>query len=59
MLVSITDPELKPISGGGKVGKSDGTDILFTAGDGISKLNHELESYNPATGSVVRHPAGY
>jgi uncharacterized protein (TIGR03790 family) len=53
MLVSITDPELRPIGGGGKVGKSDGTDILFTAADGISKLNHELESYNAATGSVV------
>jgi uncharacterized protein (TIGR03790 family) len=53
MLVSITDPELKPVSSGGKVGKSDGTDIVFTAGDGTSKLNHELESYNAATGNVV------
>ena len=53
MLVSITDVELKSLANGGKVGKIDGTDIVFTAADGITKLNHELESYNASTGAVV------
>jgi hypothetical protein len=28
-------------------------DILFTAGDGATKLDHELERYNAATGEVI------
>jgi MSHA biogenesis protein MshQ len=35
------------------VGKSDGTDILFTASDGTTKLDHELELYNSTTGQVI------
>jgi hypothetical protein len=53
MLFSVTDANLKTVANGGSVGKVDGTDILFTAGDGITKLNHELESYNPSTGQIV------
>jgi hypothetical protein len=53
MLFSVTDANLKTTSNGGKVGKPDGTDILFTASDGITKLDYELESYNSATGQVV------
>ena len=34
------------------MGKSDGTDILFTAADGLTKLNHEIETYNAATGQL-------
>jgi hypothetical protein len=30
-----------------------GTDIFVTSADGATKLNHELESYNPATGQIV------
>src|SRR5581483_470952 len=50
---SATDASLKTIGNGGKVGLLDGTDILFTASDGITKLSHELESYNPTTGQLT------
>jgi hypothetical protein len=53
MLFSVTDANLKTVTNGGSVGKSDGTDILFTAGNGTTKLDYELESYNPSTGQVV------
>jgi len=53
MLFSVTDPNLKTVANGGSVGKSDGTDILFTAADGATVLNHELEYYNPVTGQTV------
>ena len=52
MLFSVTDANLKTVSNGGKVGKPDGTDILFTAADGKTKLDHELDSYNPSSGQV-------
>ena len=53
MLFSVTDPNLKTVANGGSVGKSDGTDIVFTASDGVTKLNHELELYNASTGQVI------
>ena len=52
MLFSVTDPNLRTVANGGKVGKSDGTDIMFTASDGVSKLDHELESFSASTGQV-------
>jgi hypothetical protein len=60
LLFQATDANLKTISNGGSVGKIDGTDILFTASDGVTKLDHELEAYTPTTGQVtawVRIPA--
>lgn len=53
VLVSVTDASLKTVANGGKVGKSDGTDILFTAADGLTKLNHEIERYTATTGELV------
>jgi len=53
VLVSITDPELRPVGSGGKVGKSDGSDIVFTMSDGVTKIAHEIESYNGTAGTVV------
>jgi len=53
VLFSTTDANLKTVANGGSVGKSDGTDILFTAGDGTTKLDHELERYNASTGEVI------
>jgi thermitase len=53
MLFSVIDANLKTVANGGSVGKSDGTDILFTAADAVTKLAHEIERYNPATGELV------
>jgi hypothetical protein len=44
MLVALTDPSFKSTGNGGGVGKNDGTDIFFTANDGVTRLNHEIES---------------
>jgi RHS repeat-associated protein len=52
MLFKTTDPDLRTVANGGKVGKTDGTDILFTQNN-TSKLDHEIEKYNPATGELV------
>lgn len=60
VLVSVTNAELKATTSGGFVGKTDGSDILFTAADGVTKLSHEVESYSAATGTLntwVRIPA--
>ena len=32
---------------------STGADILFTLGDGTTKLNHEIESYSSSTGALI------
>ncbi len=33
--------------------QASGNDILFTASDGITKLNHEIELYNSANGQLI------
>lgn len=53
MLFSVTDNDLKYTSFGGKVGKTDGTDILFTSSDGSTKLSHEVEKYASSTGETI------
>jgi len=53
MLFSVTDTDLKDTTNGGKMGKSDGTDMLFTSSDGTTKLSHEIASYNSTTGEVT------
>ncbi|HUS07451.1 MAG TPA: hypothetical protein VMZ52_14180 [Bryobacteraceae bacterium] len=45
ILVSLSDPELKSLP--------DGSDILFTAGDGISKIPYEIESYDAESGTLA------
>ncbi|MBN1671744.1 MAG: DUF2341 domain-containing protein, partial [Kiritimatiellae bacterium] len=44
-LISLTDAELATTANGGHVADSDGYDILFTALDGTTQLDHEIESY--------------
>src|SRR3989344_2356765 len=53
VLVSRTDTDWKDTGNGGKVGKSDGTDILFTSSDGTTQLDHELEKYTNTTGELI------
>ena len=55
VLISTTDADWIEDSQAtpGHVAQTDGGDILFTASDGITKLDHEIETYNPATGELV------
>ncbi|MCI0401405.1 MAG: DUF2341 domain-containing protein [Gammaproteobacteria bacterium] len=53
VLVSVTNVLLKDTANSGHVGKANGGDILFTTSDGTTKLDHEIESYNPATGTLL------
>lgn len=53
VLVSNTSTDWKDTTHGGYVGKSTGGDILFTSSDGTTKLSHEIEKYDSATGELV------
>lgn len=53
VLINTTDTDWKDTTNGGNVGKSDGGDILFTASDGTTRLDHEIEKYDSATGELV------
>lgn len=53
LLFSRTDPNLRHVSNGGHVQNVNGYDIVFTLGDCSTILSHEIESYNPTTGSLV------
>ena len=55
MLISTTDADWIDDSQAtpGHVAQTDGGDILFTASDGTSKLDHEIETYDPVTGELV------
>ncbi|GAH11312.1 unnamed protein product, partial [marine sediment metagenome] len=47
MLVSIVDQNLADYA------QADGDDILFAAADGTTKLDHEIESFDNVTGTLV------
>ncbi|MBL8030209.1 MAG: DUF2341 domain-containing protein [Candidatus Doudnabacteria bacterium] len=53
VLINVTDTDFKHTLEGGKVGKLDGTDILLTASDGTTKLDHEIELYSSSAGQLV------
>ena len=53
VLINTTDPSWKSTGNGGHVGQTDGGDLLFTASDGTTKLDHDLEKYDATTGEVV------
>lgn len=52
LLVSLTDPDLKSVTNGGYVNNVNGYDIVFS-GTANAQLDHQLESYDPATGKLV------
>jgi len=43
----VTDANLAAIA------QASGNDILFTASDGVTKLNHQIETYNSTTGQLI------
>ncbi len=53
VLINSTDVDLKDTANGGKVGKANGGDIVFTASNQTSQLNHEIEKYDPTTGELI------
>jgi hypothetical protein len=60
VLINTTDLDWRDNVNSGHVVQSDGGDILFTAGDGVTKLDHEIEKYEPSTGELVawlKYPA--
>ncbi len=53
VLISFTDGDLRHTSSGGNVENINGYDIIFTIGDCSTELDHQIESYSPATGTYV------
>ena len=53
VLISVTDPSLASVSSGGYMASTSAADLLFTDSTGKNKLNHEIESYNSATGQLL------
>ena len=53
-LFNTTNPNLATTANGGQVTSSSGYDIIFSSDpNGLTKLDHELEEYNPSTGQVI------
>src|SRR5205085_7558582 len=53
VLISGTYSYLATVSNGGNVQNANGYDVIFTSDCGCAtKLNHEVETYNAATGAV-------
>ncbi len=53
-LFNTTDPLLKTVANGGHVTNANGWDMIFTSdAPGKNRLNHEIESYNGATGQFI------
>ncbi len=52
VLVNLTLPQLRTLGNGGHVQNINGYDIIFTDPNN-SKLDHQVESYDPVTGTIV------
>lgn len=53
-LINITsDLDLRTVANSGHVENASGFDIIFTAADGVTKLDHQLEKYTASTGEFV------
>lgn len=54
VLVSFTHDDLKSMANDGHVANTSGFDLLFFSDAALTQsLSHEIESYNPVTGTVV------
>ncbi|MEO1053939.1 MAG: DUF2341 domain-containing protein [Bacteroidota bacterium] len=53
MLFSFTSGDFRTVANGGSMQNVNGYDIAFTAADGATQLDHQLENYDPSTGEVV------
>jgi outer membrane protein assembly factor BamB len=53
VLISLVDPVLRTVVNGGKVESGSGFDIVFRQGCTTGNLDHEIESYDPLTGTLV------
>ncbi|HVX97880.1 MAG TPA: C25 family cysteine peptidase [Polyangia bacterium] len=58
MLISVTDTSLKSVANGGRVRSANGYDIIFrgdmtTCGVLACTFSHQIETYDPTTGSLV------
>ncbi len=53
VLIQHTDPDLATTANGGYVENPNGWDIRFTAVDGVTLLDQQIESYDPITGAIV------
>ena len=51
-LISFTNANIRTVPNGGHVSNANGYDIIFTDQNG-NKLDHQIESYNAATGNYV------
>ena len=52
VLVWLSDPDLRTVPSGG-VENANGFDIVFTAADGTTRLDFDIETYDGSTGTLV------
>ncbi|MEX2596453.1 MAG: DUF2341 domain-containing protein [Salibacteraceae bacterium] len=53
VLISLSDNDLRTVANGGNVESASGYDVLFVDGGSGQQLAHQIETYNPATGTYV------
>jgi hypothetical protein len=53
MIKIASDNDLRVTGSGGYVENTNGYDIIFTADDGVTQLNHQLEKYVSTTGAIT------
>ena len=53
VLVSLTGNYLKTRANGGRIYSANGYDIEFRDSGGVTKLDHEIEKYDPVAGTLV------
>lgn len=53
LLVSFTDPNLRSQANGGNVQNINGYDVVFTSDNCGTRLDHQIEKYDPTTGEYI------